>query len=110
MHVTAIAEKIGSAPQKLDARALLLFLENLDDGVQIAIRFREVSTFRRDIAVVKRIERVAEFLHELKSHPCAILGILDGVGAILPRPYGRAWPEGVGERVPKRVPVNDAEA
>ena len=36
VHVAAVAEQVGGAPEQLDAGALLLFLEHLDDGVEIA--------------------------------------------------------------------------
>ena len=35
VHVTGIAEQVGRAPEQLDAGALLLLLEHLDDGVEI---------------------------------------------------------------------------
>ena len=42
VHVARIAEQVGRAPQQLDAGPLLLFLEHLDDRVEIAIRLGEV--------------------------------------------------------------------
>ena len=42
MDVTLVAEEIGGAPQQLDARPLLLLLQDGDNAVQVGIRLAEV--------------------------------------------------------------------
>ena len=109
MHVAAVAEQVGRAPQQLDAGPLLLFFEHLDDRVEIAVGLGEVRAFRGDVAIVERVERVAELLHELERHAGAVLGVLDRVGAVFPGPHGAAGAERIGARAAERVPVDDAE-
>ena len=53
VHVARVAEQVGRAPEQLDAGPLLLLLEHLDDGVEVAIRFGEGRAFRGDVAIVE---------------------------------------------------------
>ena len=99
VHVARIAEEIGRAPEQLDAGPLLLFFEHLDDGVEILVRLGEVRAFGRDVAIVERIERRAELLDELERDAGAVLGVLDRVAAVVPRPDGGAGAERIGERI-----------
>ena len=46
VHVAAVAEQVGRAPEQLDAGALLLFLEHLDDRVEVACSSRRGSRLR----------------------------------------------------------------
>ncbi len=109
VHVAAIAKEVGGAPEQLDAGALLFFLEHFHDFVEIAVCFGKRVAFGCNVAVVKRIERVAELLHELERHASAVFGVLDRVGAVLPGTNGRAGAERIGQRIAERVPVDDAE-
>ena len=105
-----VCKQIGGAPEELDSRALLLFLEDLHDRIEIFVRFRETCAFRRDIAIVKRVKGSAEFLDELEGDARPIAGVLHRVRAIIPRADGRARTERIAENVPERVPVGDGEA
>ena len=94
----------------LHAGALLLFLEHLDDGVEVAVGLAQVLAFGRDVAVVEGVEGRAELFQELEGHAHAGLGHLHRVGAVLPRADGGADAEHVGELAANRVPVGDREA
>ena len=45
VHVTRIGKEIGRAPEQLDAGALLFFLQNLHDGVEVLVRLAQVFAF-----------------------------------------------------------------
>ena len=67
VHVPRIGEEVGGAPEQLDAGSRLFVLENLDDLIEMGVAFLEVLAFRSDVAIVKRVERNAEFFEELES-------------------------------------------
>ena len=41
VHEARVCKQAGGSPEQLDARALLFFLEDLDDRVEVLVRFRE---------------------------------------------------------------------
>ena len=110
MNEPRMGEEIGRAPQQFDAGALLFPFQDFDDGVEIFVGLAQRFAFRRDVAVMKGIERRAEFFNELERDPRAILGIGHRIGAIVPWPDRRAHPERIGERVAERVPIDDRKA
>ena len=110
VHEAGVAEEVGGSPQQLDARPSLFVLEDLDDLIEVLVAFLEVVAFGGDIAVVKRVERGTELFKQLEGDFGSALGVFDRVAAIVPRTQRRADAEGVGERVTKRVPVDDGEA
>ena len=85
-------------------------LEHLDDLRRGSRWSREVLAFGRDVAVVEAVERDAELLHELEGDADALLGHLDRVGAVFPRPHGAAGAERIAAHAAERVPVGDGEA
>ena len=103
-------EQAGRAPEQLHAGALLLFLEDLDDGIEVAVGLPQVLAFRRDVAVVEGIEGGTELFEEFEGDPHARLSHLDGVGAVLPRANGGADAEHVTKLAANSVPVGDGEA
>ena len=105
-----MGKEIGRAPEQFDAGALLFLFEHLHDGIEIFVRLAQRPAFRRNVAVMKGIERRAEFFNELERDPRAIFGIGHRIGAIVPRPDRRAHPERIGERVAERVPIDDRKA
>ena len=109
MHVARMAEQVGRSPQQADAGPLLLLLEDFGDRIEVAIGFGQRGSFRRNIPIVERVEWHAQFLHELKRHTDAILGVLDRIRPIVPWTQGRAGSKWIGERIAKRVPIDDTE-
>ena len=105
-----IGKQVGRAPEQFDAGALLFGFQDLDDGVEIFVRLAQCPAFRRDIAVVKGVERRAEFLDELERDPRAVFGIGHRVRAVVPRADGGANAERVGAGAAERVPIDDREA
>ena len=103
VHEAAVAEQVRRAPEQLDAGALLLFLEHFHDRVEIAVRLGEVRAFGGDVAIVERVERRAELLHELERHAGAVLGVLDRVGAVFPGPHGACRGRTGRQPVPRNV-------
>ena len=85
VDVTRVGKQVGRAPEQLDAGALLFFLQDLDDGVEVPVRLGKGLAFGRDVAVVEGIERRAEFFDELERGARAVLGVADGIGAVIPR-------------------------
>jgi len=51
----------------------------------------------------------SDFLHEVEEHACAVLGVGDGVGAIVPWVGGGAGTEGIRAGSAHGVPVGAAE-
>ena len=109
MHVTRIAEQVGRAPEQLDAGPLLLLLEHLHHRIEVAIRLGEVRALGSHVAIVEGIERRPELLDELERDAGPLLGVFDGVRAVVPRPHRRARPERIGAHAAERVPIDDAE-
>src|SRR4051812_10175599 len=58
---------------------------------------------------MERVKWVTELLHKLKRNACAILGVLNRVGAVFPWADGAAGSERIGAGTTERVPINDAE-
>ena len=52
IHIPGMHEELAGAPEQLDASALLLLLEQCDDGVQPGIGLAQGRGVRRDIAVI----------------------------------------------------------
>ena len=92
-----IGEEAGGAPEKLDAGALLLLLEDGDDGVEVLVALGKGLPLGGDIAVVEGVVGGAQLLDKLEGVTDAVLGVLDGVGAVIPGADGRAGAEGIGE-------------
>ena len=105
-----VAEHVRRAPQQLNARSLLLFLQDFDDGVKVLVGFRQAIAFRSDVAIVERVVRSAEFFHEFESNASSVLCILYRVGAIFPRTLHRSRTERIASRSPECVPVHNAES
>ena len=109
MRVARMRKQVGCSPQQLDAGALLFFLEHLGDGIEVAVRFGKVATFRRNVAVVPAVIRCAKFFDELKGHAHALLGILETLGAVIPRTLHRRSTKGVAAIATEGVPIHDGE-
>ena len=110
MNEARIGKQIGRAPEQLDAGAFLFRFQDLDDGIEIFVGFAQRLAFRRDVAVMKGVERRAEFFDELERGPRAIFGIGHRVRAVVPRTDGGADAKRVGAGAAKRVPIDDREA
>jgi hypothetical protein len=59
---------------------------------------------------MEAVERHAQLLHEFKRHAGAILGVLDGIGTIVPGHLPRADAERIGIHVSKAMPVSHRES
>jgi len=110
VHVAGVGEEAGGAPQELDPRASLLLLGDGHHGVEVAVRLGQGLALGREVAVVEGPELDAELLEELEGGPYPPLGVLDGLGAVIPRPHHGADAELIGARAPERVPEGDGEA
>ena len=76
VQVARVREQTGRAPKQLDAGAILLLLQHLDDCIKVLVGFAQVFAFGRDIAVVKGVKRGAQFFDEFKRHACPVLRVL----------------------------------
>src|SRR4029077_5572699 len=74
-----VCKETSGSPEEFDCRALLFFLEDLHDRIEVLVRFREACSFRCDIAIVKRVEGSAEFLDEFEGDASPIASVLNGV-------------------------------
>ncbi len=110
VNVTLVAEEVSGAPEELDTGALLLFLDYLDDGIEVLVALSQVLAFGGDVAIMEAVEADAELLQELEGDSDALLGHLDAVGAIFPGANGTAGTERISTLTPEGVPVGDGEA
>jgi hypothetical protein len=110
MHVAAVAEQVSRAPQELDPGALLFFLQNLRDCVEVLVAFGQGLAFGRNVTVVEAVEGGAQLLDELERNTRAILGIFDGVLRAFPRPLHGPRAERITSGAAERMPVGNAEA
>src|ERR1041385_6806433 len=76
MHITRMGKEASGAPEKLYAGAFLFLFEDRSDRIEILVGGREVFAFGGNVAVVKGVERRAEFLDELEGNAGAFLGVL----------------------------------
>ena len=108
-HVARVGEEVGRAPEQLYAGGALEAARVIDEGVEVAVGFRERATLGGDVAIVERPERRADFLEELERgiHP----GLRDrnGIGTLFPRPLDRAGSERIAARAAEGMPVGDGE-
>jgi hypothetical protein len=105
-HVAGMAEQVGGPPEQLDARALHMGLDMLQNGIEHRVAFAQRRAFRRHVAVVEAEERQAQTLHEGEGgiglgsrgrHRLAMKpGAIDGRGA-----------ERIGAVHHETVPVGD---
>lgn len=109
MHESRVREEVGGAPQELDARASLFFLENRDNSIEIVMRLLQCLAFGGDVSVVERVVRGSELLHQLKRHADSLAGIFDRVRSILPRANHGGSSERISTIAAHRVPVDHRE-
>ncbi len=105
MRKTRMGKHAGCCPEWLNPRALLLFFEHFDDGVEIAVGLREGGAFRRHVPIVKGVEGGAQFLDKFERYARAITCVFNGIGAVVPRADGRSCTKRVTQNVPEGVPV-----
>ena len=110
LRVARVGEETGGAPEELLAGALLEGLQLLGDAVEVRVRLGERLAFRRDVTVMEAVEVDLALLEELEEDRDATKGIVEGVGAVIPRHEGGAGAERVGEAVAHHVPVGRGEA
>src|ERR1051326_7947784 len=65
VHESWMSKQASRPPEQPYSRALLLFLENLGDGIQVAVGLLQVFPLRGYVPVVKCIKRSHEFLQKL---------------------------------------------
>ena len=109
VHISRVAEKVGRAPEQLDAGACLFVLQDLDDLVEVGVALFECFSLGRDVAVVERVERRAELLKELKSDQSFALRIRDRSATIVPRPIGGTRTKRIAKGITERMPVHHRE-
>ena len=110
MHETRIDKEASSGPKEFNSGALLLFFQDLNDLIEIAVRFRQAGAFRCDVPVVKGVEGCAEFLDELKGHVRPTPRVLNGRRTVVPRAKGCSDPKRVTQGVAESVPVGHGKA
>ncbi len=103
-------EEAGGAPEKLLASAFLLFFQHIHNGIERLVGFGERGAFRGDVAVMEAVIVETDFFHEVEEHAGAVLGVGDGVRAIVPRVGGGACAEGIRAGSAHRMPVGATEA
>src|SRR5262249_9777267 len=77
MQIAGMGEEVGGSPKQPDAGTLLLFLQDFYDLIKVSVRLGQRFAFRRDIAVMKGVERRAELVQKFKGHSGSVLGIFD---------------------------------
>ena len=107
---TRVDKEAGRAPEQLNPCALLFFFEHLYDGVEVTVRLCEAGAFRRNVPVVKSVERCSQFLDEFEGDARPIACILDGVRAVVPRANGRSDAKRVAQYISESVPVDHGKA
>ena len=110
VHEAAVREEVRGAPEELDAGPLLFALQHLGDLVEVRVGLLEVFAFGGDVAVVEAVVGGAELLDELEGDLHALLGHLDGIGAVFPGADVAAGAERIGAGASEGVPVADGEA
>ena len=100
---------VGRAPKQLDAGALLLFLQDFYNRIEVLVGLAQVPSFGRDVAIVEAIKRRAELPDELERNPDAALGVANGVRTVIPRADSGADAKRIAQRIAKRVPVAHSE-
>src|SRR5471032_1268519 len=75
----------------------------------MAVCLGGVCTLGRDVSIMEGVKGRAEFFDELESGAGSLLRVFDRVAAVIPWPQRGAWAKGVGERITKRMPVDNAE-
>src|ERR1043165_2695106 len=104
VDVAGMSKETGCAPEQFDSTAFLFRLEHFHHCVEIPIRLLERCAFGSDITIVKCVEGRAEFFNKFKRGPCAVLGILHALAAVIPRTDRRSDPKRVGESVAEGMP------
>ncbi len=104
-RVARMNKEAGRAPQQPDPGPLLFPFQDFHDGIQVLVGLPQGRSFRRHVAVVERVERRPELLHEFKGHPHACLSHLQRVGAVFPGPEGRPGPKHIPQLPADRVPI-----
>jgi hypothetical protein len=102
-------EQTGRSPQQPDAGALLLFLEHLDDGVEVFVRLRQRGAFGGHVAVVEGVKRRAQLFKELEGHARAAAGVVERIALVIPGALHGGRAEHVGPAPAKGVPIHDRE-
>ncbi len=103
-------EELRGAPQQLDARALLLLLEEGDDLIQVFIRLPQRLPVRSHVAIVKGVERHPEFFRDFKKDRHARLGQIQPTQTRLPRANRGRTAKHIRALATHGMPVNDREA
>ena len=99
-------EKTGGAPEKLLAGALLFLGERQRNRVERGVRLNQCVELGSHIAVVEAVEIDIDFFEKFEKHAHTLLGVGDGVRAIIPRHESRAATERIGKRVAHDMPVS----
>jgi len=107
--IARVGKEAGSAPEELFTGALLLLFKNVGHGIECLVRLSEVGHFRGDVPVVETVVVESDFFHKVEEHAGAVLGIGNGVGAVIPRVGGGARTERIRTRAAHRVPIGAAE-
>jgi len=110
VHEARVAEEVGGAPEELHAGGLLQLFRVGDDLVEVLVGLGEGLAFRRDVAVVERVEGGADLGEELEGGVHALERDGHGVFAAFPRAVDRAGAERIAAVATEGVPVSDGEA
>ena len=93
VHITLVAEHIGSTPQVLYTCLSLLLLYVSHHFLEIGFVFLNRVTLAHQIHIMEAEVFDTHFLHELKSGIHFVLGCLDGIGRYIPRERFRSTAE-----------------
>jgi hypothetical protein len=110
VNETRMDKEAGRGPKEFNSGALLFFFQDLNDLIEIAVRFCEAGPFRCDVPIVKGVKGRTEFFNELKGHVRPTPGVLNGRRTIVPRAESCSDPKRVTQRVTESVPVGHGKA
>ena len=79
-----MTEYVGSRPQQLDTRSLLVLLSVSHHRLQTFFELGQAISLVHHIHIVEAIERDTALRHELKGRIHFIFGTRDGIGAVIP--------------------------
>ena len=110
VHVDAVAEHVGGAPEELHARLFLLLEHVVGDDIQATVRLLQGVALGNDVAVVEAVVLHAQLGEELKGSVALLLGLHNGIRISGPRALESRTTEHVIALEAEGVPVAHCKA